>query len=55
MPYLFKGDSLIRKSNFIKWKIKVDLYLKINGYIPYINGSKERPNKALYFKIIKDD
>ena len=55
MPYLFKRDSLIGKSNYIEWKTKADLYLEINGYMLYINGSKERPNKALYFKIIKDD
>jgi hypothetical protein len=55
MPYPFKGDSLIRKSNFLEWKTKVDLYLEINGYIPYINRSKERLNKAFYFKTIKDD
>jgi len=55
MPYLFKGDSLIGKSNYIKWKIKADLYLEINSYMLYINRSKERPNKALYFKTIKDD
>jgi hypothetical protein len=55
MPYLFKGDSLIGKSNFIEWKTKADLYLEINGYMPYIDGSKERPDKALYFKTIKDD
>ena len=55
MPYLFKGDSLIGKSNYIEWKIKADLYLEINSYILYINRSKERPNKALYFKTIKDN
>ena len=55
MPYLFKGESLIGKSNYIEWKIKGDLYLEINGYMLYVNGSKERPNKSLYFKTIKDD
>jgi hypothetical protein len=55
MPYPFKGDSLIRKSNFLEWKTKADLYLKINSYISYIDRSKERLNKALYFKTIKDN
>ena len=56
MPFLFKGDSLIGKSNYIEWKTKADLYLEINGYMPYIDGSKEKPKKSLYFKTtIKDD
>jgi hypothetical protein len=55
MPYTFKEDSLIRKSNYLEWKTKADLYLEINGYMPYVDGSKERPNKAFYFKTIKDD
>jgi hypothetical protein len=55
MLYTFKEDSLIRKSNYLKWKIKADLYLEINGYMSYVDGSKERLNKALYFKTIKDD
>jgi hypothetical protein len=55
MSYTFKEDPLIGKSNYIKWKTKADLYLEINGYIPYIDGSKERPNKALYFKTTKGD
>jgi hypothetical protein len=55
MPYPFKGDSLIKKSNSLKWKTKADLYLKINGYISYINRFKERLNKAFYFKTIKND
>src|SRR5450432_972004 len=56
MPFPFKGDSLIGKSNYIEWKTKADLYLEINGYIPYIDRSKEKPNKSLYFKTtIKGD
>ena len=56
MPFPFKGDSLIGKSNYIEWKTKADLYLEINGYMPYIDGSKEKPNKSLYFKTtIKGD
>ena len=38
------------KSNYIEWKTTADLYLEINGYMPYVNGTKEEPDKALYFK-----
>jgi hypothetical protein len=50
MPYPFKGEPLVGKSNYIDWKIKADLYLEVNGYMPYINGDKIKPNKALYYK-----
>ena len=50
MPYPFKGEPLVGKSNYIDWKTKADLYLEINGYIPYINGAKTKLNKALYYK-----
>src|SRR5882672_6689365 len=50
MPYPFKGEPLVGKSNYIDWKTKADLYLEINGYMPYINGAKTKPNKALYYK-----
>src|SRR5665213_2288656 len=53
MPYPFKGEPLVGKSNYIEWKTKADLYLEINGYMPYINGTKLKPNKALYYKSIK--
>jgi hypothetical protein len=55
MPYTFKEDSLIRKSNYLEWKTKADLYLEINDYMSYVDEFKERPNKAFYFKTIKDD
>jgi gag-polypeptide of LTR copia-type len=47
----FKGDKLIRYSNYIEWKNNTDLFLKINNYISYIDGSKSKPNKALYYSI----
>jgi hypothetical protein len=55
MPYPFKGEPLVGKSNYIEWKTKADLYLEINSYMPYIDGSRESPKKDLYFKTIKDD
>ena len=54
MPFPFKGEPLVGKFNYIKWKIKVDLYLEINSYIPYINRAKLELNKALYYKKEKD-
>ena len=48
----FKGDKLIGRSNYIEWKNNTDLFLEINDYISYIDGSKSKPNKALYYGII---
>jgi gag-polypeptide of LTR copia-type len=49
MPFHYKGEPLIGKSNYIEWKIKADLYLKINSYMSYITGLKKEPEKSLYF------
>ena len=54
MPFHYKGQPLVGKSNYIEWKTQADLYLEINGYMPYINGAKLEPNKALYYKKEKD-
>jgi hypothetical protein len=51
----FKGDKLISKTNYIKWHKNASLYLKINGYMPYINGTEASPNKALYYKTSTDN
>jgi hypothetical protein len=48
----FKGDKLIERSNYIEWKNNADLFLEINDYISYINGSESKLNKALYYGII---
>jgi hypothetical protein len=50
MPALFKGEQLTGRSNYIEWKPKADLYLEINGYMPYIKGTKAIPDKSLYYK-----
>jgi hypothetical protein len=50
MPFLYKGEPLVDKSNYIKWKTKADLYLKMNGYMLYITSLKREPEKSLYFK-----
>ena len=47
----FKGDKLVGISNYIEWKTNINLFLEINSYILYIDGTKESPNKSLYYKI----
>ena len=47
----FKGDKLVGISNYIEWKTNADLFLEINGYMSYIDGTKESPSKSLYYKI----
>jgi len=44
----FKGDKLVRRSNYIEWLTNAKLFLEINGFIPYIDGSETKPNKSLY-------
>jgi hypothetical protein len=51
----FKGDRLIGKTNYIEWVKNASLYLEINGYMPYIDGSELSPNKALYYKANTDN
>jgi hypothetical protein len=46
----FKGDQLIGKSNYIEWLTQAKLFLEINGFMPYIDKSEDRPNKDLYYK-----
>ena len=47
----FKGDKLVSISNYIEQKTNTNLFLEINSYILYIDGTKESPNKSLYYKI----
>lgn len=47
----FKGDKLVGSSNYIEWKTNADLFLEINGYMSYIDGSESSPNKSLYYNI----
>jgi hypothetical protein len=46
----FKGDKLIGKNNYIEWYRNASLFLEINGYMPYIDGTEAAPNKAMYYK-----
>jgi hypothetical protein len=51
----FKGDKLIGRTNYIEWYNNASLYLEINGYMPYIDGTEASPNKALYYKSNTDN
>jgi hypothetical protein len=50
----FKGDKLVGTSNYLEWKANADLFLEINGYMSYIDGSEESPDKSLYYYIKLD-
>ena len=49
----FKGEKLIRKSNYIEQLNLIDLYLEINGYMPYVNGSAIPLIRDLYYKKVE--
>ena len=46
----FKSDKLVGRSNYIEWLANAKLFLEINGFIPYIDGSETKPDKTLYYK-----
>ena len=50
----FKGEKLIGRSNYIEWLIEAELYLKVNGFMPYILDIIKEPNKTLYFDKTED-
>ena len=50
MATLFKGEKLIGRSNYIEWLNAAVLYLEINGYMAYIDGTEREPDIKLYFK-----
>ncbi len=50
----FKGDKLVGKTNYIEWYNNATLFLEINGYMPYIDGTELSPNKSLYYKTNTD-
>ena len=45
----FKGDKLVGRTNYIEWLNNATLYLEINGFMPYIDGSEKGPIKSLYY------
>ena len=48
----FKGDKLVGRSNYLEWKTNADLFLEINGFMPYIDGTEGTPIKSLYYESI---
>ena len=46
----FKGEKLVGRSNYIEWLTNATLFLEINGFMPYIDGSEVKPDKSLYYK-----
>lgn len=36
----FKGEKLVGRSNITEWFTNASLYLEINGYMPYIDGTE---------------
>ncbi|KAF7961227.1 hypothetical protein EAE96_000893 [Botrytis aclada] len=44
----FKSDPLKGRSNYIEWINRAKLFLEINGFMPYIDGTETPPNKSLY-------
>jgi len=46
----FKGDCLVSRSNYINWVKRASLFLEINGFMLYINGTESPPDKTLYYK-----
>jgi hypothetical protein len=50
----FREDKLVGSSNYIEWKTNADLFLEINGYMSYIDGTEASPNKTLYYKIVTE-
>ena len=51
---LFKGEKLVGRSNYLEWLTNANLFFEINGYMPYIDGSEESPDRSLYYKTEKE-
>jgi hypothetical protein len=45
----FRGEKLVGRSNYIEWLPEAEIYLKVQGYMPYIKGTISKPNKSLYY------
>jgi gag-polypeptide of LTR copia-type len=50
----FKGDLLVGKSNYIDWVKRANLFLEINGFMPYIDNTEHAPDKSFYYKSNSD-
>lgn len=49
MSVSYKGDKLVGKSNYIEWLNPASLYLEVNGFMPYVDGTARPPSKSLYY------
>jgi hypothetical protein len=45
----FKGEPLVGRTNYIKWENNAKLFLEVNGFMPFIDGSEPKPDKSLYY------
>ena len=50
----FDGNRLVGRSNYIEWLAKAKLFLEINGFMPYIDGSETKPDKSLYYESLNE-
>jgi hypothetical protein len=46
----FKEEKLTDQSNYIDWDTNARLFLEINNFMPYIDGSESMPQKELYYR-----
>jgi len=46
----FKGELLVGRTNYIEWENYAKLFLEINGFMPFIDGSEPKPDKSLYYE-----
>lgn len=44
----FTSEPLKGRSNYVEWINRAKLFLEINGFMPYIDGTEMPPNKSLY-------
>jgi hypothetical protein len=50
----FKGDLLVGRSNYIDWVKRANLFLEINGFMPYIYNTEHTRDKSFYYKSNSD-
>jgi hypothetical protein len=47
----YRGPKLIGRSNYIEWQKEASIFLKVGGYMPYIDDSEANPlnYRSLYY------
>ncbi len=45
----FKGKKLTSKNNYLEQLLEAKLFLKVNGFMPFIDNSIKAPSKSLYY------